>query len=550
MAHQALYRTYRPRSFSQVLGQSRVVETLRQAVHQGRLTHAYLFSGPRGTGKTSVARILAKTVQCESLTPDGEPCLQCSGCAAVEKGQHLDVMEIDAASNRGIDEIRDIKERIDQSPVMGRYRIYIIDEVHMLTTEAFNALLKTLEEPPPHVIFILATTEPQKLPVTVLSRCQRYEFQRLTVPLIEERLRKVIAEEKVHADPEALELIAEYADGAMRDGLSLLDQAIAVGGGQITYQTVTDLVGTVEPAMMEQIMLALTSPMDLADIMRTLDEIYRQGKDYRTVLRSIAQQIRDVIIWRQAGHELFPRYRQAWLGQLDHRIPAHISSASWFHALEWLAEADTRLRGGFPAQLAVELALLKIREELAFNTPSLSGQPPSGADEPSPPSRQVLARDGTSSNESADSPTRLGAEAEAPNQVSDAAENEVSSDQRVKTFLDVIRQERPSTYALLQDAQIRLTGKALEIIFSFLAHRDLMMSSHHKALMEQVLHRIYGSEMQYYLLVGNERPSPNAKPPSPSSHKEDSVGLVDDIRSWFGAELPVKNTGDADKGGQ
>ncbi|SMC03430.1 DNA polymerase-3 subunit gamma/tau [Sulfobacillus thermosulfidooxidans DSM 9293] len=554
MAHQALYRIYRPRSFDEVIGQSRVVETLRQAVRQSRLTHAYLFAGPRGTGKTSVARILAKAIQCEALTEEGEPCLQCSACIAVEKGQHLDVLEIDAASNRGIDEIREIKERIDQSPVMGRYRIYIIDEVHMLTTEAFNALLKTLEEPPPHVIFVLATTEPQKLPVTVLSRCQRYEFQRLTVGLIEERIRQVIAEEHVQVEPAALELIAEYADGAMRDALSLLDQTIAVSGKNITYQTVSELVGTVEPIMMEQIMTALTSPTDLGDVMRTLDDIYRQGKDYRTVLRSIAQQIRDIVIWRQAGKDLFPQYRREWLEQLDARLPAKISAASWFHALELLAEADTRLRSGFPAQLSVELALLKIREELAYPT-----EPSSVQEErerahrvTSPPKAApvVYAEEAVHNPERVSSAPKSSADKNHDNDVAPIDSQDMSQDERLKLFLEAIRQERPSTYALLQEARLQVTPKALEVIFSFPAHRDLMMASHHKALLEQVLHKVYGPEMQYYLLVGNERPVMVSKPTAPPLSQNDRAALVDEIRSWFGAELPVKNIEESNEGGQ
>ncbi|WP_053959677.1 DNA polymerase III subunit gamma/tau [Sulfobacillus thermosulfidooxidans] len=554
MAHQALYRVYRPRSFDEVIGQSRVVETLRQAVRQSRLTHAYLFAGPRGTGKTSVARILAKAIQCEALTAEGEPCLQCPACIAVEKGQHLDVLEIDAASNRGIDEIREIKERIDQSPVMGRYRIYIIDEVHMLTTEAFNALLKTLEEPPPHVIFVLATTEPQKLPVTVLSRCQRYEFQRLTVGLIEERLRQVIAEENVEVEPAALELIAEYADGAMRDALSLLDQTIAVGGKHITYQTVSELVGTVEPVMMEQIMTALTSPTDLGDVMRTLDDIYRQGKDYRTVLRSIAQQIRDIVIWRQAGKDLFPQYRREWLEQLDARLPAKISAASWFHALELLAEADTRLRSGFPAQLSVELALLKIREELAYRK-----EPADVLQEreqahfvaaPSKPASIVHAEEAAPSPEQVSGSFQSSAEKITDNEITPVDFSDMGQDERLKRFLEAIRQERPSTYALLQEARLQVTSKALEVIFSFPAHRDLMMASHHKALLEQVLHKVYGPEMQYYLLVGNERPVRLSKPPASKLSRNDNAELVEEIRSWFGADVPVKNIEESNEGGQ
>ena len=550
VAHQALYRIYRPRSFEEVTGQGRIVETLRQAVRQGRLTHAYLFSGPRGTGKTSVARILAKAVQCEAPTSQGEPCLECSACIAMEKGQHLDVFEIDAASNRGIDEIREIKGRIDQSPVMGRYRIYIIDEVHMLTSEAFNALLKTLEEPPGHVIFVLATTEPQKLPVTVLSRCQRYEFQRLGVALIEERLRQVMDEEGVRAEPEALELIAEYADGALRDALSLLDQAVAVEGKDITYNKVAELVGTVEPVMMEEIMSAVVSEThDMGELMRLLDSIYREGKDYRLVLRGIARQIRDIVMYRQAGKELFPHYRQAWLQKLDKGLPADISFTAWFHAIELLAEADSRLRSGFPAQLSVELALFKIREELAQNPESSAhsttrfegGNKPRSLRADSSPNPSPSSGTAADPESGTMSRGRTSVDSSEPSAA-------IPHDQSLTSFLDIIRQERPSTYALLQQANIQQTEKSLRIVFSFPALRDLMMSSHHKALLEQVLRRVYGPEMQYYLLVSTEHPQATAEP-SKSKSQEDGNPLLSDIRSWLGTELPVKTIEESGQGG-
>lgn len=523
MAHQALYRVYRPRSFREVMGQARVVDTLREAVRQNRLTHAYLFSGPRGTGKTSVARILAKAVNCE--TPDsGEPCLQCAACRAVEQGQHLDVIEIDAASNRGIDEIREIKERIGQAPVMGRYKIYIIDEVHMLTTEAFNALLKTLEEPPAHVLFILATTEAQKLPVTVLSRCQRYEFQRLSVAIIEERLRQVVAQEKLNAEPAALELIAEYADGALRDALSLLDQAVSVGQGAVSRLAVSDLVGTIDPVLMAHLMTGLSSTEALGDVMLTLDDVYRQGRDYRSVLRDLAKQIRDLIVWRQAGSDLFPQYRRQWLQDIDSTLPQDIAPADWFHALEILAEADSRLRGGFPAQLSVELALLKIREELGLSGHAEMGAPavPAPAPKLEKPAPQVLPE------KAPPAPPRPPGGGAPP-----------GSD-RVKVFLDAVRQERPSTFALLNQAQITERDEYnLDLVFSFPAHRDLMMTTQNKALLEQVLQRIYGPGMRYHLLTGQSGEDAPADTPERATPP-----LEERVRAWLGPDVPIRGSGE------
>ncbi|POB12115.1 DNA polymerase III subunit gamma/tau [Sulfobacillus sp. hq2] len=525
MAHQALYRVYRPRDFHEVMGQGRVVDTLREAVRQNRLTHAYLFAGPRGTGKTSVARIMAKALNCQSPHASGEPCLGCSACKAVEQGQHLDVIEIDAASNRGIDEMRDIKERIGQAPVMGRYKIYIIDEVHMLTTEAFNALLKTLEEPPEHVIFILATTEAQKLPVTVLSRCQRYEFQRLSVGVIEERLRQVAEQEGFVAEPDAIELIAEYADGALRDALSLLDQALAVGQGTLSRTVVADLVGTVDPALMLRLMTGLSQSETLAEVMVTLDTVYHLGRDYRSVLRDLAKQIRDVIIWRQAGHDLFPQYRQQWLAEVDQALPTHIAPAQWFHALEILAEADTRLRGGFPAQLSVELALLKIREEWGLGSP-----PPvlEAVHAQKPPTKTPLSPRAEPANTGSIAPEPV------PVQGGGGTGN------RVPLLLETIRQERLSTHALLNDAKvIERDAQNLDIIFSFPAHRDLMMTTQNKALLDQVIQRIYGPGMRYHLTTADNAAETGA-PPSQSV----APPLEDSIREWLGPDVPIRTVSD------
>src|SRR5512139_2656104 len=223
MAAQALYLKYRPQTFEEVAGQEPITRTLRNALRQGRIRHAYLFTGPRGTGKTTTARLLAKAVNC--LSPEEErPCNVCTVCKAINEGRLLDLIEIDAASNRGIDEIRDIREKVGFRPSEGRYKVYVLDEAHMLTEPAFNALLKTLEEPPPHVIFTLVTTDPHKIPATITSRCQRFDFRRIPLQAIVDQLAHIAAQEGVTVEPAALELIARQGTGAMRDAISLLDQ--------------------------------------------------------------------------------------------------------------------------------------------------------------------------------------------------------------------------------------------------------------------------------------------------------------------------------------
>lgn len=241
MAYQALYRKYRPSNFDEVVGQQPIIQTLKNAIVQNRIAHAYLFCGPRGTGKTSIAKIFAKMLNCEDES--NKPCGKCTNCKMVQNGSHPDIIEIDAASNNGVDEVRNLIDKVKYAPMQGKYKVYIIDEVHMMTAGAFNALLKTIEEPPAHVVFILATTEPNKVIPTIISRCQRFDFNKVSQKDIEKRLSIVCKEEKIEIDPEAISLIAQLADGGMRDSLSILDQCIAYCSSNITVDNVREIYG-------------------------------------------------------------------------------------------------------------------------------------------------------------------------------------------------------------------------------------------------------------------------------------------------------------------
>ncbi|MBD5431134.1 MAG: DNA polymerase III subunit gamma/tau [Lactobacillus sp.] len=256
MAYQALYRKWRPRTFDSVIGQEAITETLKNAIERGTISHAFLFAGPRGTGKTSCAKIFAKALNCTNLQ-NGEPCNECENCVAADNGSMPDIMEIDAASNNGVDEIRDIRDKVKYAPTQGKYKVYIIDEVHMLSMGAFNALLKTLEEPPEHVVFILATTELQKVPATIISRTQRYNFKRISKADLEKRMKYILEQEHISYEDKALAVIAQVADGGMRDALSILDQLLSYEADKINYNDALQITGFAAKERIEQILLAL-----------------------------------------------------------------------------------------------------------------------------------------------------------------------------------------------------------------------------------------------------------------------------------------------------
>ena len=298
LARRALYREYRPETFSEVIGQDHITTILKNQVREGRLSHAYLFCGSRGTGKTTSAKILSRAVNC--LDPkDGEPCGQCAACCLAMAGS-ADVIEIDAASNNSVDNVRSLIEQAQFAPLELKYRVFIIDEVHMLSNAAFNALLKTLEEPPKHVLFILATTEPQKLPATIISRCQRFDFHRLTIAHIVANLTAVLEKAGASIEPNGLRLIARAADGGMRDALSLADQCLSYAGNRVTEQDVLDALGSVSSAMLEDTAKALLSG-NAADAVRALDEVVRNGRDLGVFLGDLSRHFRALLLAKTCG---------------------------------------------------------------------------------------------------------------------------------------------------------------------------------------------------------------------------------------------------------
>ncbi len=295
MSYTALYRKFRPDTFEDVKGQDHIVTTLKNQIRAGRIGHAYLFTGTRGTGKTTVAKIFARTVNCENPTQEG-PCGECRICRAIAAGASMNVIEIDAASNNGVDNIREIVEEVSYSPAEGKYKVYIIDEVHMLSIGAFNALLKTLEEPPSYVIFILATTEVHKLPITILSRCQRYDFKRITIDTIAARMRQLTEVEQVQVEEKALRYIAKAADGSMRDALSLLDQCIAFHlGNELTYDKVLDVLGAVDTEVFSRLLRCVLE-QDVLGCVQLLEEIVMQGRELTQFVTDFTWYMRNLLL--------------------------------------------------------------------------------------------------------------------------------------------------------------------------------------------------------------------------------------------------------------
>lgn len=359
MEHIALYRRYRPTNFSEVIGQDNIVKILKNQIITEKIGHAYLFSGTRGTGKTSAAKIFAKAVNCENHGT-GEPCQKCETCKAIDNNNIMDIVEIDAASNRGVDEIRELRERVKYPPTVGSYKVYIIDEVHMLTTEAFNALLKTLEEPPKHVIFILATTEPNKLPTTILSRCQRFHFKRLELKDIYSRMDYICTELNVQIEEKTLKLIAKNADGAMRDALSILEQCLSINDdNMVDYNSVKELLGISG----DQLVYGLIENIihkDIHSALNTLEQAYGNGKEIAQLVNQMVVCLRDMLILKvtNSSDNLMEASEENTntLRELSTQVENELLS----YYIESLAEMESKIKYSTLPKVLMEVLLIKL----------------------------------------------------------------------------------------------------------------------------------------------------------------------------------------------
>ncbi len=367
MSYMALYRKWRPNEFEEVKGQEHIVTTLKNQIKHDRIGHAYLFCGTRGTGKTTVAKLLAKVVNCEHPV-DGSPCNECASCKAIQNGISMNVIEIDAASNNGVDNIRQINEAVQYSPSQGKYLVYIIDEVHMLSTGAFNALLKTLEEPPAYVIFILATTEAHKIPITIMSRCQRYDFRRISIETIADRLEELLKREQVPATREALDYVARAADGSMRDALSILDRCIAFNLGQeLTYDRVLNTIGAVDVDVYARITEAIAGD-EMNQVMEIIDEVVWQGRDLTQFVNDFIWFVRNM---------LFIKMSPSVAGQLDltsenveriTELGKQFSEEQLIRYLNLLQELAVSIKNSTIKRVTLEMGIIKMcRPEMEKN---------------------------------------------------------------------------------------------------------------------------------------------------------------------------------------
>ena len=359
MSYTAMYRKFRPQNFDDVRGQEHIVTTLKNQIKANRIGHAYLFCGTRGTGKTTVAKILAKAVNCEN-PKDGSPCGECAVCQAIAQGRSLNVIEIDAASNNGVDNIRQIREEVEYSPTEGKYKVYIIDEVHMLSIGAFNALLKTLEEPPAYVIFILATTEANKIPITILSRCQRYDFHRISVETIAERLRELCEQEQIETEEKALTYIAKAGDGSMRDAISLLDRCVAFHlGEKLTYDGTLEVLGALDTEVFGRVLRAILA-RDITGLIELLDEMTVRGRELGRFVTDFIWYLRNLMLLKSSDH-------MEDILDLSSENLASMKEAAELISIEELmrdirifSELSNQIRYDSQKRIQIEIALIKL----------------------------------------------------------------------------------------------------------------------------------------------------------------------------------------------
>jgi DNA polymerase III subunit gamma/tau len=535
MAVQALYRKWRPQTFDEVVGQEHVIRTLRNALTSGRIHHAYLFAGPRGTGKTTTARLLAKAVNC--LAPEEQrPCNECTICQAVNEGRLLDLIEIDAASNTGVDDVRELREKVGFRPNEARYKVYVIDEVHMLSNAAFNALLKTLEEPPPHAIFVLATTESHKIPATVLSRCQRFDFRRIPIAQIVDRLAWMTEQEHIEADREALALVARQATGSMRDAESLLDQLASFEESGITVDEVRAALGTGANEAVMQVAGALAAG-DVAQGLSVINTAIDEGADPRQFARQVVEHLRVLLLLKLDSDVVLSQIPDDVRAQFETQA-ADFSPSVLAQAVRLFNKAASEAKGGWQPQLPLEMAFIEAVLPSETGNPVSSrrppphpGKPPSR--KPSNPAPVSHRADGTNSAKAA-SPVRPSPSA--PAQPSAAAREPGPAYDTLKPgdgaltpevlrsrwpeFLNALRPRNLPLEALMRSCEpVAVEGDVVVLGFTHDFHRSRVEEEQSKRDIEEVLSELAGQRYRLRCVLLQRR----ADAPPPASPKREAA---------------------------
>ena len=497
-SYQALYRKWRPSVFEDVIGQNHISETLQNAIKNNRIAHAYLFCGTRGTGKTSTAKIFSRAVNC--LEPDdGNPCNKCAMCKGIMDGSILDVYEMDAASNSGIDNIREIRDEVIYSPTNGKFKVYIVDEAHMLTTEAFNALLKTLEEPPAHVIFILATTEPHKIPATITSRCQQFDFRRIVASDIEKRLSRIVKEESIHITPDALELVAELADGSMRDGLSLLDQCAAYAKEELRYDDIVDIVGIADKRILFPI-VDFIADYNSAEALSKVDDFLKKGKEAPDFLEEMISHFRALMLCRamENPEEILEKSENVVLKYKEQA--QKFSMDRLIYSIQLLGEYLLQAKKLTTPKIAVEMSVITLCakensndfKELALRIESLEKELEQIK------LNGVAFQKGTPKQVSKPSLEKPLKPAEPHMETADAWT-------KWREALSLIKQESKSLYTYLLNAKAFFYGDEVELVIASELAYDKINTPEGKAYLSELFSKVQGSKVKVWISGKGER---------------------------------------------